>query len=110
LEYRREAGYPPFAHLAVLIFSGNSEAAVEKGAETAAALLRTVRQDVRSRVEILGPAAPPLAKVRGRFRWQILLKSTGRNDLHRLLAAFRGRVKLPATVRLAWDIDPVDML
>ncbi len=110
LEYRREAGYPPFAHLAALIFSGNSEAAVEKGAEAAAALLRTVRQELRSRVEILGPAAPPLAKIRGRYRWQVLLKSTGRTDLHRLLAAFKGSVKLPATVRLAIDIDPVDML
>jgi primosomal protein N' (replication factor Y) len=110
LEYRREAGYPPFAHLAALIFSGNSEAAVEKGAEAAAALLRTVRQGLRSRVEILGPAAPPLAKIRGRYRWQILLKSTGRTDLHRLLAAFKGSVKLPATVRLAIDVDPVDML
>jgi primosomal protein N' (replication factor Y) len=30
--------------------------------------------------------------------------------LHRLLAAFKGRVKLPATVRLAIDIDPVDLL
>jgi primosomal protein N' (replication factor Y) len=65
---------------------------------------------LRSRVEILGPAAPPLAKIRGRYRWQILLKSSGRTDLHRLLAAFKGSVKLPATVRLAIDIDPVDML
>jgi primosomal protein N' (replication factor Y) len=117
LEYRRETGYPPFAHLAALIFSGNSETAVEKGAEAAAALLRAVRQEVRSRVEILGPAAPPLAKVRGRYRWQILLKATGRNDLHRLLAAFKGRIRatgrsplLPATVRLAIDVDPVDLL
>jgi len=110
LTFRREAGYPPFAHLAALIFSGTREAAVEKGAETAAALLRKVRQEVRSRVEILGPASATLAKVRGRYRWQILLKSPGRNDLHRLLAAFRGKVKLPATVRLAIDVDPVDLL
>jgi primosomal protein N' (replication factor Y) len=110
LEYRREAGYPPFAHLAALIFSGNSAAAVEKGAEAAAALLRTIRQELRCRVEVLGPAAPPLAKVRGRYRWQILLKSTGRTDLHRLLAAFKGKVQLPAVVRLAIDVDPVDLL
>ena len=110
LEYRREAGYPPFAHLAALIFSGNSEAVVEKGAEAAAALLRTVRQELRSRVEILGPAAPPLAKVRGRYRWQVLLKSPNRKELHYLLAAFKGKVKLPAVVRLAIDVDPIDML
>jgi primosomal protein N' (replication factor Y) len=117
LEYRREAGYPPFAHLAALIFSGTSEGSVEKGAEAAAALLRKVREDVRSRVEILGPATATLAKVRGRHRWQILLKAPGRTDLHRLLAAFRGRIRatgrsplLPATVRLAIDVDPVDLM
>ncbi|MCM2359916.1 MAG: hypothetical protein NDI77_17325, partial [Geobacteraceae bacterium] len=64
----------------------------------------------RSRVEILGPVVPPLGKIRGRFRRQILLKAAGRADLHRLLAAFRGQVRLPATVRLAIDVDPVDML
>lgn len=109
LEYRREAGYPPFTHLAALIFSGNIEATVEKEAQAAAALLRSIRQELRSRVEILGPATAILAKVRGRYRWQILLKSAGRSCLHLLLATFKERVKLPATVRLAIDVDPVDL-
>jgi primosomal protein N' (replication factor Y) len=110
LEYRRETGYPPFAHLAALIFSGNSESSVEKEAESAARLLRTIRPALKSRVEILGPAAATLAKVRGRYRWQVLLKSPNRKDLHHLLAAFKGKVKLPAVVRLAIDVDPIDML
>jgi primosomal protein N' (replication factor Y) (superfamily II helicase) len=110
LEFRREAGYPPFAHLAALVFSGNGAAEVEKGAEAAARLLQTVKRELRSRVEVLGPVAAPLAKVRGRYRWQVLLKAAGRTDLHRLLAAFRGKVKLPAVVRLAIDVDPVDLL
>jgi primosomal protein N' (replication factor Y) len=109
LEFRREAGYPPFAHLVALIFSGNTEASVEKEALAAAALLRTVRQELRHRVEILGPAAAILAKVRGRYRWQILLKSMSRTNLHMLLAAFKEKIKLPATVRLSIDVDPVDL-
>ncbi|HEX9023588.1 MAG TPA: primosomal protein N', partial [Geobacteraceae bacterium] len=81
-----------------------------------ARLLRTIREELGSRVEILGPATPPLAKIRGRFRRQLLLKATRRSDLHRLLVAFKGRMKgagrspLPATVRLAIDVDPVDLL
>ncbi|HTP66613.1 MAG TPA: primosomal protein N' [Geobacteraceae bacterium] len=117
LEYRREAAYPPFSRLAALIFSGNNEKEVEKGAETAARLLRETRSELRGRVEILGPAAAPLVKVRGRFRWQILLKAPGRTDLHRLLAAFKRKTGttrrsplLPATVRLAIDVDPVELL
>jgi primosomal protein N' (replication factor Y) len=110
LEFRREALYPPFSHLASLVFSGNSESSVEKGAESAARTLHVVKQVLKSRVEILGPAAAPLNKVRGRYRWQVLLKSARRPDLHKLLNTFREQVKLPAVVRLAIDIDPVDML
>jgi primosomal protein N' (replication factor Y) len=110
LEFRREAVYPPFSHLAALIFTGNSAAEVEKGAVTAARLLQKKKQELKLRVEILGPATAPLAKVRGRFRWQILLKSVGRVELHRLLKAFKGTLKLPAVVRLAIDVDPVDMM
>ena len=110
LEFRREAGYPPFAHLAALLFSGNSAAEVEKVGGEAARLLFKTKQDIKTRVEILGPAAAPLSKVRGRYRWQILLKSSVRKDLHRLLATFKDKLKLPAVVRLSIDVDPVDML
>jgi primosomal protein N' (replication factor Y) len=107
---RAELGYPPFAHLAALHLSGTSATAAEEGAESAARCLGTLKRQLKSRVEILGPAPAPLNKVRGRFRWQLLLKSAGRTDLHRLLTAFRSQVRLPATVRLAIDVDPVDML
>ena len=110
LEFCREAGYPPFTHLASLVVSGTSAGSVEQGAETAASSLRGIKKELRSRVEVLGPVVAPLGKVRGRYRRQILLKATSRTDLHRLLAALRGRLKLPAVVRLVIDVDPVDML
>ncbi|HEY6873346.1 MAG TPA: primosomal protein N' [Geobacteraceae bacterium] len=110
LTSRRETGYPPFSHLALIILSGNAVEGVEQGGEAVADLLRELKKELRVRVELLGPVAPPLGKIRGRFRRQILLKSAGRTDLHRLLAAFRGSVKLPTTVRMAIDVDPVDML
>jgi primosomal protein N' (replication factor Y) len=110
LEFRQDAGYPPFAHLATLLLSGTAVQAVEQGAATAALVLREVKKERKNRVEILGPVVAPLGKVRGRYRRQILLKSAVRADLHRLLAAARGRLVLPSTVRLAIDIDPVEML
>jgi primosomal protein N' (replication factor Y) len=110
LGFRSEAGYPPFSHLAALTLSGNSAAEVEKAAERVAALLSGSKRELRSRVEILGPVSAPLGKIRGRYRWQILLKSVVRADLHRLLARFRAGLKLSAVVRMAIDVDPVDML
>src|SRR6266480_7908167 len=68
LEFRREAGYPPFAHLAALTLSGNGAEAVDQGAETVAALLLRLKKELRSRVEVLGPVVAPLGKIRGRYR------------------------------------------
>ncbi|WP_279384440.1 hypothetical protein [Geotalea toluenoxydans] len=83
---------------------------MEKGATTAAALLHRLKREAKSRVEILGPVSSPLAMIRGRYRRQILLKSGQRPELHRMIARFRGQVKLPSVVRITIDIDPLDML
>ena len=110
LTYRRELGYPPFAHLVAFTLSSNSAREAEERSLAAVGLLRTLRRELNVRVEILGPATAPLGKIRGRYRWQILLKGVSRKDLHRLAARFREQFKLSAVVRMAVDIDPVDML
>ena len=110
LAFRQEAGYPPFAHLVALHLSGTAPQAVEQAAEEAAASLQGLRRQLRARVEILGPVTAPLGKVRGRFRWQILLKGVNRGELHRLVRRFKGGFRPAVTVRLAIDIDPVELL
>jgi len=110
LEFRSEAGYPPFAFLAGLGFSGTAERGVEDRAEASARLLLQLKRELRLRVEVLGPAPAPLYRLRGRFRRQILLKSPTRGDLRRLLAAWIAKRDKIATVRETIDIDPVDMM
>lgn len=108
--FREEAGYPPFSHLALIGLSGTAERAVEQCARDAAGRLRELRASLGARLEILGPAPAPLAKLRGRFRWQILLKSGNRNEMKRLLLMLRTGWSLPRVVRTTIDIDPVDTL
>lgn len=108
--FRKEAGYPPFSHLALVGLSGTSERALETGAGDAARILRELRVRHGFRAEILGPAPAPLAKIRGRFRRQILLKSSSRSELKRLLSLFRDQWKPSRNIRTAMDIDPVDTL
>lgn len=110
LEERKDAGYPPFSHLAALQFSSTSAQALEKGADAAAELLRFWRRKSGLRLEILGPAVPPMGMIRGRHRRQILLKSVRRDQLHRLLQQFRADFTLPATVRMTIDIDPLELV
>lgn len=110
LETRQETGFPPFSHLAAIWLSAVSEKGVDGEAIAAAELLGRLRRSLSARVEILGPAAPPLAMVRGRHRRHILLKSPRRPQLHHLLEEFRRHFRPAATVRLHLDVDPVDML
>ena len=110
LSFREELGYPPFGHLVSLQFSGTSENAVRGFAEKAGRLLRDMKARLGVRVDILGPANAPLYRLRGRFRFQILLKSGQRSELRRLVSIYRRERQLPANVRENLDIDPVDML
>jgi len=110
IAFREDVGYPPFAHLASLTFSSVAPSQAESASEEGAGLLRKIKRDCRLRVEILGPITAPLGKVRGRFRWQILLKGRERSELHRLLFHFRGAYSHPSSVRLVVDVDPVEML
>jgi primosomal protein N' (replication factor Y) len=110
LDFRREAGYPPFAFLAGFGISGTAEQVLEKSADTTTHLLLHLKKELALRVEVLGPAPAPLYRLRGRFRRQILLKSPSRDALRRLIAAWLGQRTPLANIREVIDIDPIDMM
>ena len=110
LEFRREAGYPPFAFLAAFALSGLSEQTVSAQADSTTRMLAQLKAALKVRVEILGPAPSPIYRLRNRYRRQILLKGANRADLHRLIASWRQHATPVSTVRISVDIDPVDMM
>ncbi|MDD5284446.1 MAG: primosomal protein N' [Desulfuromonadaceae bacterium] len=110
LEFRREAGYPPFTFLALLGISGLSEQTVSEHAEETARLLARIKLDLKVRIELLGPAPSPIYRLRGRYRRQILLKAATRADLHRLILTWRQKSCAVSTIRVTVDIDPVDLM
>ncbi|MCD6527916.1 MAG: primosomal protein N' [Desulfuromonas sp.] len=106
LPMRQMLLYPPYGYLVNLLISGLDRKSVENCAEQLAGML-----DGTAGVEVLGPAACPLFRLRNRYRMQILLKSETRPPLRQLLAgAAQWRKNFPATVSLAIDVDPVDMM
>ena len=104
---REALGYPPFGYLINLILSGNDADKVARIATNVADILTRVAQDA----EVLGPAPCPLARLRGKTRFQILLKAEKRLPLHRMLQHITGKASpVPSGVRMSIDIDPIDML
>jgi primosomal protein N' (replication factor Y) len=108
IEFRRALEYPPFGHLVNLVLSGIEG---EKVAEAAGRFCESLQACAGAEVEVLGPAPCPLFRLRGRTRYQILLKSALRTPLHRLLSRLPAlRSAVPRTLKLTLDVDPLDML
>ena len=107
LPFRQELAYPPFGHLVNLVVSGNVEGQVRGAAERAGEDL----QRIDTAVEVLGPSPCPLSRLRGKSRYQILLKAADRKALRRVVDQLDSVVRhLPRQVSLSVDVDPLDML
>jgi primosomal protein N' (replication factor Y) len=115
LRYREALGYPPYSKLANLRFDGIDASRVEKVARATAERLRTANTKLpRTRqAAILGPAPAPLERLRGRYRWQVLVKARSSHALSSLLRPAVGpaeQSRRGPEVRLAVDVDPYGML
>jgi primosomal protein N' (replication factor Y) len=108
LRRREELHFPPFARLLAVRLLGNSEAKVRGAAERAAARARGLASGGEP-VDVLGPAPAPLAKVRGKHRWQLLLRAREHPPLQRVARALQASHEV-AGVQLAVDVDPVALL
>lgn len=104
---RRAAGVPPFGRMAGIVLSSENVAQVfDFGAELA-------RRDGPLRrigAEVFGPAAAPIARVRGRHRVRLLVKAPKGVSFQPALAEWVGQLKQPNGLRLAIDIDPQSFL
>lgn len=114
IEFRRLLGYPPFRSLVqILISSGSAEKGLHIAAKVAEEVkLSVVRYSSKSRIQVLGPAAAPLEKLRGQYRFQVLLKAAQSEAMgHVLQDAFTnlGRRKVPIK-SVQVDVDPISLL
>jgi primosomal protein N' (replication factor Y) len=99
---REAAGYPPFGRLAALIVSGGDRHETEGFARRIAAAA-----PLDDQVRVLGPAEAPLAVVRGRHRFRLLVKSPRAFDLSGYLRGWLAHApKTRGTLKLEIDVDP----
>ena len=101
LTYRRAFRYPPVARMALVRFESAREAAAFGAARAAAAALDPPPAGLR----IVGPSPSPLARLRGRWRVQMLLLAPARPPLRAALAAVLA-VRPPNGVHRVIDVDP----
>lgn len=101
IEQRRKLRYPPFRRLVRMTYAHTNEQAALREADRLAGELRTeVRRQGIPATEIIGPAPAYFSKLRGRYRWDILVKG---REPERLVDGLR--------LAQGWvvDVDPVSM-
>ena len=120
---RRELIYPPFASLANLVITDADERRVVEQAHAIARKIRdlvgpvsrpqvpsAISRAAERSIDILGPVACPLERLRNRYRWHILLRSADKPALLALLRKLLSALSPIERSSITLDIDPIAML
>ena len=92
---------PPFGRLAALIVSGASQEQTQR-----AAVLLGKTAPSGNGMRVLGPAPAPLALLRGKYRYRLLLQTEKQIKIQQVLRHWLSSVSLPSSIRIQTDVDP----
>ncbi len=114
LPFRELHGYPPYGELIRIVVRGEksatAKAAAEQFAEAIRAELNLEDADPTAPLRVLGPAPAPIARLRGKFRFQIHLHGSDGEQLRDAVRGAAEGVKMPDDVQWIADVDPLSML
>jgi primosomal protein N' (replication factor Y) len=106
IKTRQAGGLPPYGRLAAVIVSARDKELAERTARDIAR-----RAPKSEKITVLGPAEAPIAIVRGRYRWRLLVKAQRDLDMQSYLRAWAAELpKFKGDVRVTLDIDPYNFL
>jgi len=106
IRLRQAGALPPYGRLVAIIVSARDKELAEKVARTIAD-----RRPLAERIVVLGPAEAPIALVRGRYRWRLLVRSQRDVDVQAYLRDwFADLPEFKGDVRISVDVDPYNFL
>ncbi len=108
--YRTQLGYPPAGRLIKIEVAAADEGIAAEAAKVARNRIRHLQRGKDT--TLLGPAPAPLARLRGKYRFQLLLLSQRREEIRRLAIEGRNAVeeRFARKCRVIVDVDPVHLL
>ena len=113
LQLREELGYPPFSRVVNFRFSGRTETETANAAiESGEIARRLVSKLPICAIQILGPSPSPIYKIRNQYRWQMLMKSSDLNMLHKFSKQFMNMLPRAFTSgkdQVLIDVDPMGL-
>jgi primosomal protein N' (replication factor Y) len=112
--FRRALEYPPFSRLINFRLVGNNEKTTKRITEEMGKIGQALlKKGYGKGIELLGPSTAPFAKMRGKFRWQMMAKGKSSQLLHQFAKALAQQMEIQIrgkSVNLDIDVDPVFIL
>ncbi len=108
---RRSLAYPPFARIVNIHVSSLDG---DRGRESVGEMKRMADAlagagSGSGKIEVIGPAESPIARIRGRYRWQLLFKGEDSRALHGAARAILAR-RWPGGLDVKADVDPLNFM
>ncbi len=109
LAIRQELGFPPFSHLVLMRGQAENQELLQKVLQE----IKNGLQDLiaahgwTKSVMVMGPVPAAVARIKKRYRWQLLLKSSNRPYLQHLLEIWCGQHQASRQVSVTLDVDPI---
>lgn len=112
IKAREEFDYPPFSQVIRLIISAENNFRAEKSAQEIALRLNTIidKHGISERLIVLGPTPCVIEKIKGQYRFQILIKNKLEEKGHAFISKFLNQITMPKDIKLIIDVDPIDIL
>ena len=106
LKVRKDFHYPPYRHLIHHLFRGPNPEKLKFFAEQWAKL---VEKTLGDRVELRGPSASPIEKIKDEYRWQLWYFTHAVTKVVPELAKLRADFAWPDDLTQVLDVDPVNL-
>ncbi|MHB8139341.1 MAG: primosomal protein N' [Smithellaceae bacterium] len=109
IEFRKALQYPPFSRIISLRLSSGKKDALMETAQEIGREARKLATRYGNAAEIIGPSESPLAKIRGEYRQQMLIKGRDSKILHSIATELMEKHDTSA-VKITIDVDPENFM
>ncbi len=112
IEIREAFDYPPFSKIIRVILSSDNNFRAEKSAMEIAMRMKDWidKQSLTERLIVMGPAPCVLEKIRGEYRFNLIIKNKLEEKGHNIILSFLRKIILPNDIKMIVDVDPSDIL
>jgi primosomal protein N' (replication factor Y) len=111
LKRRQQLAWPPYTRMVGVRIEADSPDLTMRVAQQLGRVMAKAMPPSSHGVRLLGPAPAPITRIKGKSRWQLVLKAPSHAAMARTVDALeRALEEVPSSVRVIIDVDPVAML